>query len=91
MFFNDDTVTHEVSFVINTLQYVVSRLSTRAILETTGIQNEDKGIRKQLLLSAEGFFFNLNCGHNNPYSDGERKKLEEILLQVTRSPQMSAS
>lgn len=87
MFFNDDTVTHEVSFVINTLQYVVSRLSTRAILETSWKSRhfDDNG------LMAEGFFFNLNCGHNNPYSDGERKKLEEILLQVTRSPQMSAS
>jgi len=82
-----NSVTHEVSFVINTLQYVVSRLSTRAILETSWKSRhfDDNG------LMAEGFFFNLNCGHNNPYSDGERKKLEEILLQVTRSPQMSAS
>lgn len=32
--------------------------------------------------TAVGSFLNLHCGHNNPFSVGERKRLEALLLQA---------
>jgi len=75
------SASHEVSFVIDTLEYVISRLSTPAILEASWKSrhfNVDG-------LMAEGSFMNLHCGHNNAYSDAERKRLKGVLIKVTQS------
>ena len=75
-------MSHEVAFVIGTLGYVMSRLSAPPTLETSW---------KSRHLNAsgsvtEGSFMNLHCGHNNPFSDAERKRLKAVLLQVTQTP-----
>jgi len=77
-----NSVSHEISFVIGTLEYVMFRLSAPATLETSW---------KSRHLNAngpmtEGSFMNLHCGHNNPYSVEERNRLKAILLQATRTP-----
>ena len=75
-------VSHELAFVLGTLEYVASRLSSPSIVETSW---------KNRHLSSEGTmmvgsFMNLHCGHNNPFSDVERKRLKSLLLQsVTTS------
>jgi len=77
-----NSVSHEISFVIGTLEYVMSRLSAPATLEASW---------KSRHLNAngpmtEGSFMNLHCGHNNPYSVEERNRLKAILLQATLTP-----
>ncbi|MGK3752959.1 MAG: hypothetical protein ACI8RD_005266 [Bacillariaceae sp.] len=75
----DATVSHEVSFVIGTLEYVMSRLSTPTTLEASWKSRHLNASGSM----AEGSFMNLHCGHNNPFSDGERKRLKAVLLQIT--------
>mmetsp|Transcript_87929 Transcript_87929/g.179375 ORF Transcript_87929/g.179375 Transcript_87929/m.179375 type:complete len:963 (-) Transcript_87929:489-3377(-) len=82
---NDDilnSVSHEVAFVIGTLEYVVSRLSAPSTLETSWKSrhlNDNGSI-------SEGSFMNLHCGHNNPFSKEERNRLRAVLNQVTQTP-----
>jgi len=65
--------------VIGTLEYVMSRLSTPATMEASWKSRHFNANGPM----AEGSFMNLHCGHNNPYADAERKRLKEVLLQVT--------
>jgi len=76
------SVSHEVAFVIGTLEYVVSRLSAPSTLETSWKSrhlNDNGSI-------SEGSFMNLHCGHNNPFSKEERNRLRAVLNQVTQTP-----
>jgi len=74
-----NSVSHEVLFVIGTLEYVMARLSTPATLEASWKSRHLNANGSM----AEGSFMNLHCGHNNPYTDAERKRLKAVLLQVT--------
>jgi len=76
------SVSHEISFVIGTLEYVMFRLSAPTTLETSWKSRHLNAIGSM----KEGSFMNLHCGHNNPYSAEERKRLRAILLNATRTP-----
>ena len=76
------TVSHEVAFVIGTLGYVMSRLLAPPSIETSW-RSRHLNANSSM---AEGSFMNLHCGHNNPFSDAERKRLKAVLLQVTQTP-----
>jgi hypothetical protein len=71
-------VKHEVSYVIGTLEYTKARLSTPRVVEKNWrnrhLQAESRSI---------GSFLNLHCGHNNPFSESERKRLKALLKQAT--------
>jgi hypothetical protein len=71
-------VKHEVSYVIGTLEYTKTRLSTSRVMEknwrSRHLEAESMSI---------GSFLNLHCGHNNPFSESERKRLKALLKQAT--------
>ena len=72
-------VNHELSFVIGTLEYVEARLSSPPIVESSWNNRHLKGGDAMMV----GSFLNLHCGHNNPFSAAERKRLKTILHQAT--------
>ena len=72
-------MTHEVAFVIDTLEYVVSRLSAPNTVETSW---KSRHLHANGSMR-EGSFMNLHCGHNNPFSSDERKRLQSFLKQTT--------
>jgi len=78
-----NSVTHEISFVLGTLEYVVARLSASTTLETSWKSRHLVDANANSYLK-EGSFLNLHCGHNNPYSAEERKRLRSILDQATQ-------
>mmetsp|Transcript_18209 Transcript_18209/g.45240 ORF Transcript_18209/g.45240 Transcript_18209/m.45240 type:complete len:908 (-) Transcript_18209:113-2836(-) len=78
-----NNASHEIAFVIGTLEYVMLRLSAPTTIETSW---KNRHLNANGILS-EGSFLNLHCGHNNPYSAEERKRLRALLLQATtRTP-----
>ena len=83
-----NSVSHEITFVLGTLEYVVARLSSPPTIESSW---KNRHLQKDGAMMV-GSFLNLHCGHNNPYSSPERKRLKSLLLQATTpaSPQMSA-
>jgi len=74
-----NSVSHEVAFVIGTLEYVMLRLSAPTILETSWKNRHLNGNGSM----TEGSFMNLHCGHNNPFSPDERKRLRDLLQSAT--------
>mmetsp|Transcript_11959 Transcript_11959/g.34579 ORF Transcript_11959/g.34579 Transcript_11959/m.34579 type:complete len:959 (+) Transcript_11959:329-3205(+) len=71
-----EKVKHEIAFCIGTLEYIVARLSSPQQVEASWKNlhlNPDGGI---------GSFMNLHCGHNNPFSQDERKQLQNLLKQA---------
>jgi hypothetical protein len=68
------TVSHELQYVVGMLQYVQARLSAPQT-----IQAARKSLHLQISESNVGSFLNLHCGHNNPFSKVERKKLQSLL------------
>jgi hypothetical protein len=79
--FNCDVVLavkHEVSYVIGTLEYTIARLSAPRVVEKNWrnrhLQSEAMSI---------GSFLNLHCGHNNPFSESERRRLKALLKHAT--------
>jgi hypothetical protein len=82
LFGDFSTVSHEISFVMGTLEYVMFRLSAPATLEAS-FKSRHLNANGPMM---EGSFMNLHCGHNNPYSAEERNRLKAILLQATRTP-----
>jgi hypothetical protein len=82
-----NSVSHEVAFVMGTLEYIVARLSARSTLEMCWKSRHLGGSSMSSPGGGEvGSFLNLNCGHNNPYSAEERTRLREILVEATRTP-----
>jgi len=82
-----DNVRHEVAFVLGTLEYMVSRLSAPTTIETSWKCRHLKLTGP----STEGSFMNLHCGHNNPFSSEERKRLKAILEQLSSQTTPSSS
>lgn len=72
-------VSHELGFVVDTLQYIFSRLGSPAMIESSW---KDRHLQSNGHAAA-GSFLNLHCGHNNPFSAGEKKRLRSLLLQAT--------
>jgi hypothetical protein len=75
------SVSHELAFVVGTLEYIVARLSSPGVVESSWKNrhlHQDGGMMV-------GSFMNLHCGHNNPFSSAERKGLKALLLQATSS------
>ena len=68
----------ELSFIVGTLEYIVARLSSPSVVEQS-CKNRHLGLGEEMV----GSFMNLHCGHNNPFSAGERSRLRDILLQAT--------
>ncbi len=73
------SVNQELGFVVGTLQYVIARLGSPMVVETSWkdrhLQSNGQGM--------VGSFLNLHCGHNNPFSAGEKKRLRSLVLQAT--------
>jgi len=77
------TVNHELGFVIGTLQYVVARLGAPMVVESSWKERHLQSSGH----AVGGSFLNLHCGHNNPFSVGEKKRLCALLLQATHRGQ----
>jgi pimeloyl-ACP methyl ester carboxylesterase len=77
-----NSVSHELSFVVGTLEYVHTRLSSAAVVETSW---KNRHLRSEGPM-AVGSFMNLHCGHNNPFSESERKRLKALVVQATFGP-----
>lgn len=77
-----NSLSHELVFVTGVLEYVVSRLSSPQVVESNW---KNRHLRSEGTM-AVGSFLNLHCGHNNPFSVTERKRLKTLLLQSTTSP-----
>ncbi|CAJ1940042.1 unnamed protein product [Cylindrotheca closterium] len=71
-------VEEELSFIVGTLEYIVARLSSPSVVEQS-CKNRHLGLGEGMI----GAFMNLHCGHNNPFSAGERSRLRDILLQAS--------
>jgi hypothetical protein len=71
-------VKNELSFIVGTLEYIVSRLLSPATVESSW-KNRHLMVDTMMI----GSFMNLNCGHNNPFSAAERSRLRDVLLQAT--------
>jgi hypothetical protein len=71
-------VSHEFQYVTALLQYIIDRLMHPISIQ---IAQAD---RKLVTTGTNtvGSFLNLNCGHNNAYSQEERLKLQHLLLQL---------
>mmetsp|Transcript_15225 Transcript_15225/g.37560 ORF Transcript_15225/g.37560 Transcript_15225/m.37560 type:complete len:974 (+) Transcript_15225:286-3207(+) len=74
-----NVVSHELSFVIGTLEYVQARLSSQSAIETNW---KNRHLRSEGPMSV-GSFMNLHCGHNNAFSESERKRLKALVMQAT--------
>jgi hypothetical protein len=72
------SVKHELAFVLGTLEYVVARLSSAPTVESSW---KNRHLEKDGIMV--GSFLNLHCGHNNPFSQAERKRLKTLLSQAT--------
>lgn len=73
------SVHHEISFVVGTLQYVIARLSSPNMIEASWKTRHLHSFGTGTV----GSFLNLHCGHNNPFSPAERKRLRSLLTQAT--------
>lgn len=71
-------IQHELEYSINTLRYIVDRLSDRDVVS--------KALRiahfQDLQDQSPGRFLNLTCGHNNQYSVEEKIQLLSILTEA---------
>lgn len=47
------------------------------------VEAAQKSLHLQVSDAGIGSFFNLHCGHNNPFSKGERERLKALLEQAT--------
>jgi hypothetical protein len=77
-FFVYKTVSHEFQFVIEVLHYMQNRLSSTSTIQSAQEilrlnRHEDSGV---------GVFLNLNCGHNNSFSNEEK---EQLLFWLNRA------
>jgi hypothetical protein len=77
----DCAVSHELAFVIGTLEYVVARLSSATVVESSW---KNRHLQKDGTMMV-GSFMNLHCGHNNAFATAERKRLKTLLSQSTTS------
>ena len=64
-------MSHEFQFVVGVLHYIQARLSSTLTIQLAQdvlrfSMGEDSGV---------GVFLNLNCGHNNAFSDDEKQQL----------------
>ncbi|KAG7338807.1 hypothetical protein IV203_026277 [Nitzschia inconspicua] len=73
-----NSVQHEVAYVIGTLEYTQARLSAPHVVE-----NNWRNRHLQAEAMSIGSFLNLHCGHNNPFSESERKRLTALLKHAT--------
>jgi hypothetical protein len=77
----DCAVSHELAFVIGTFEYVVARLSSSAVVESSW---KNRHLQKDGTMMV-GSFMNLHCGHNNAFASVERKRLKTLLSQSASS------
>lgn len=68
-------VKYEIHYIIGVLQYIVARLSSAPCMESSTKSLE--------LQNSLGAFMDLNCGHNNPFSDEEKQQLQVLLMKAT--------
>jgi hypothetical protein len=68
------TVEHELHYSLGVLEYVVARLSSAPAVEASR--------RSMNLEDSVGAFMDLNCGHNNPFSEVEKQQLLEFLAKA---------
>lgn len=73
------TVSHELGFVVGTLEYAVSRLGSQAVIEANFKDRHLQSTSQEMI----GSFLNLHCGHNNPFSASEKKRLRSLLMHAT--------
>jgi hypothetical protein len=71
---NHTLVEHEIHYSIGVLQYIVARLSSAPSMEAS--------IKSMDLQDTLGAFMELNCGHNNPFSEEEKQRLRVLLAKA---------
>lgn len=75
-------VSHEFQFVTAMLYYIQARVSSSVAIQEArdirSLRNVDK--------SNVGVFLNLNCGHNNSFSDDEKHHLNFWLTKALNNP-----
>ena len=64
-------MSHEFQFVTAMLYYIQTRISSTAAIQ----EAQDTTSLKNVGDSNVGVFLNLNCGHNNSFSDDEKQHL----------------
>eukprot|EP00536_Pseudo-nitzschia_multiseries_P013503 jgi/Psemu1/261464/estExt_Genewise1Plus.C_5790005 len=74
-----NNVSHEIGYVMETLRYVMSRLSAPANVERSW---KSRHFNSESPM-AEGSFMNLHCGHNHQFSSEERNRLKAVLEEAT--------
>jgi len=74
-------VSHELGFVLGTLEYAASRLGSQAVIEASFKDRHLQATSQEMI----GSFLNLHCGHNNPYSVSEKERLRALLMHTTRT------
>lgn len=65
---------HELHFSLGVLEYVVARLSSAQSVEASR--------RSMEFEDPLGAFLDLNCGHNNPFSEVEKHQLRQFLTKA---------
>jgi hypothetical protein len=73
-----ELIQHELEYSINTLRYIVDRLSDREVVSTALRVAHFQDLNDQ----STGRFLNLTCGHNNQYSVEEKIQLLSILTEA---------
>ena len=74
-------MSHELAFVVGMLEYAVCRLGSPAVVEANFKDRHLQSSSQEMI----GSFLNLHCGHNNPFSATEKKRLRSLLTHVTRT------
>jgi len=81
------SLSHEFQFVLGMLQYIQARLSATPTIEAA------RAIRN-LSVTADtsvGSFLNLHCGHNNPFSKDEKRRLVDLLHRAAAMSSTASS
>ena len=71
-------VSHEFQFVTAMLYYIQARVSSSVVIQ----EAQDIQYLKNVGESNVGVFLNLNCGHNNSFSDDEKHHLNSWLTRA---------
>lgn len=73
-----EQIQHELEYSINTLRYIVDRLSDRDVVSKALRVAHFQDLQDQ----SPGRYLNLTCGHNNQYSVEEKIQLLSILTEA---------
>lgn len=76
-------VSHEFQFVTAMLYYIQARISSAVVIQEAQESRSLKSVGDNNV----GVFLNLNCGHNNSFSDDEKQNLNYWLIKALHNSQ----